>query len=101
MNFSRAQQKAAVIGDRLSAMFCHGSMTPRQWGSMSFISRRFIPLVTPIGKDAIMRSNVSQATRASRGQSAVKRADTKLSSLHSGHWPISTGFKNRVENAEW
>jgi len=59
------------------------------------------PIGHTIGKDAIMRSHVSQATRASRGQSAVKRADTKLSSLHSGHWPISTGFKNRCENAEW
>ena len=101
MNFSRARRKAAAIAVRLSAIVCHESMTQRQWALMLFIFRRFIPLVTRIARAAITRLPVNRATQACRGQLAVKRADTKRSSLPSGCWPISIGFKNRYENAEW
>src|SRR5206468_9198271 len=101
MNFSRARQKVAVIADRLFAIVCHGSMRPKQWDSMSFISPRFIRSAIRTAKGAIIRSFVSQATRAFRGRSEAKRADTKRWSLHLERWAISIGFKNKCENVEW
>ena len=101
MNFFRAPPKAAAIADRRSAIVYHGSKTPGQWASMSFIFHLFIRLAIRTAKVAIIRSSASLVTRACRGQSAAKQADTKQSSLHSARWPTLTGFKSTSENAEW
>src|SRR5206468_4897061 len=100
-SFFRDQQKAAATEDRLSAIVCRGWTTRRQWVSTLFIFRRFIRLVTPTAKAETTRSRASRAIRACPGRSAARPAVTKQSSLRSGRWQISTGFKNRYANAEW
>src|SRR5207247_5122544 len=44
MNFSRAPRKAAATVDRRFEIVCHGSTTPGQWVSMSFIFHPFTRL---------------------------------------------------------
>src|SRR6266508_3092549 len=98
MNFFHARQKAGAIADRRSAIVCLGWTTQRQWVSTLFIFRRFIQSVTPTAKAEITRLPASWVILASHGRSAAKLADTKRSSLHSGRWTISTGFKKKCED---
>ena len=101
MNFSRARLKARVIAGRRFVIVYLGWTTQRQWVSTSFISRRFIPLATRIAKAGITRSYASRAIPACHGRSAAKLADTRQSSLHSGHWKILIGYRKKCESEEW
>src|SRR4029077_18583530 len=97
MNSFRALLKGGAIGERRFVIVYLGWTTQRKWVSTSFISRRFIPLVTRIAKAGITRSHASRAIPACHGRSAAKLADTKRSSLHSGRWKILIGYKKRCE----
>ena len=101
MSFFRARQRALGTADRRSAIVYRAWTMPGQWGSTSFIFRRFIRLVTRIAKAETTRSPASRVIRACRGRSVAKPADTKPSILRLGRWPISIGFKKRCANAEW
>jgi Domain of unknown function (DUF3416). len=77
MNFSRARQRATGIADRPFRDCLPRVDDAKQWGSTSFIFRRFIRSVGLIARVGITRSLANQAIRECHGRSAARPADTK------------------------